>query len=77
MHAIRVLINQRIGLEFANLNEVERADRRQAMVRLFEQLAPELEMCGLNGMPTLDKVRNAYSVEPWEQYIARLRGDGR
>ncbi len=76
VNALRVLINQRIALEFRRLGEEERAARRQAMARLFEQLAPELEKCGLNGMPTLHSERNAYSVEPWEQYIARLRGDG-
>lgn len=75
-NAIRVLINQRIALEFANLDEEERANRRQAMARLFEQLAPELERCGLTGMPTRDRVRNAYVVEPWAEYVARLRGNG-
>lgn len=73
---IRVLINQRIGRDMASLPEADRENRRQAMARLFEQLAPELERCGLTGMPTLDRVRNAYVVEPWAEYVARLRGNG-
>jgi hypothetical protein len=73
-NAIRVLINQRIGLDYARLPEEERANRREALARLFEQLAPELEKCGLRGMPKRDDVRNAYVAEPWDQYIAHLRG---
>ncbi len=72
--AVRALINQRIGLELSRLAEEQRADKREANARLFEQLAPELEKCGLRGMPRRDAVSNVYSVEPWNQYIARLRG---
>jgi hypothetical protein len=74
VEAIRVLINQRIGFDYDRLPEEEQANRREALARLFEQLAPELEKCGLRGMPQLDEVRNEYSLEPWDQYIARLRG---
>ncbi|MER3413494.1 MAG: hypothetical protein C4341_04515 [Armatimonadota bacterium] len=76
-NALRVLIYGRIWLEFDRLREEERADKRQALARLFEELAPELQKCGLMGMPTLDELRFVYSVEPWEQYISRLRGNGR
>jgi hypothetical protein len=74
VNAVRALVNQRIALELSRLGEEDRVNRRETMARLLEQLAPELEKCGLRGMPRQDKVSNVYSVEPWNQYIARLRG---
>lgn len=74
-NTIRALINQRIGLDFVSLSTEEQSNKRQALALLFERLAPELEKCGLAGMPAEDPVKLEIYIEPWDEYIARLRGE--